>query len=116
MSANFYAWPPSLDLEPSGKDFPSRLDSFYENPGEPDPSLVRFVDALLVRWPEPEDDDDLDDPVWAAGPLHGEIAGAFLNVAVTWSHSDEVWAFFRATAKAHGLVCFDPQSEKLHRP
>ena len=114
MSANFYAWPTTFDINPSAKDFLARIEALYESPREPDPKLQAFVAALLERYPDLSEENP--EAVWAAGPLQDEVVGSFLNVAVAWKRSDEVWAFFRETARIHGLVCYDPQSERIYEP
>lgn len=113
MSANFYAWPPSLNLDPKARDFSERIDAFHLEAASPHPALEAFVAALLERYP---DGTTIADSVWTDSPLQEDIAGEFLNVGVRWKRSDEVWTFFRETAKAHGLVCYDPQSEKAYMP
>lgn len=113
MSANFYAWTPSLALDANAKDFAAKIDALYEEQHEPDLAMQAFVTALLQRHPDLTEDDNA---VWAAGPLQDEILGRFVNVAVSFKRADEVWAFFRDTAKAHGLFAYDPQAEKLYAP
>jgi hypothetical protein len=113
MSANFYAWLPSLPLNPALESFESDLDAIYELADPPDPRLLDFVAALLVRYP---DLDDKGETCWAAGPLRDEVLGGFTNVAVVWTQADEAWSFFQETARTHGLICYDPQADKLYRP
>jgi hypothetical protein len=111
MSANFYAWTRSCKLDPRAKDFEERLYAYYDEGHAPDPALLNFVSALLARFPE----SGADSP-WVDSPLTDDISGDFLNAGVAWKRSDEVWTFFRETAKAHGLICYDPQSEKVYEP
>lgn len=114
MSANFYAWLPDLPLDPKAKSFVDDVEALYDQSEPPHPTLTAFVTALLARYPDL--DDSGAETVWAAGPLQSEILGRFINVAVIWSQADEAWAFFLRTAHAHGLVCYDPQSEKAYPP
>jgi hypothetical protein len=113
VSANFYAWLPALALDPQSKAFADDIEALYQKAEAPHPTLLQFVDDLLSRFP---DLTQTEDTVWAAGPLRDEILGGFINVAVSWPRADEAWAFFLQTARRHGLVCYDPQAEKLYRP
>ena len=113
MSANFYAWLPSLPLDPTTKSFVSDVEALYEQAEPPHAALLAFVAALLARYP---DLDDENETCWAAGPLRDEILGRFINVAVVWSQADEAWTFFRETARVHGLICYDPQTDRVYPP
>jgi hypothetical protein len=113
MSANFYAWLPSLPLDPAAKSFGDDVEALYAKAEAPHPKLLEFVGALLERHP---DLDGSNNTCWAAGPLRDEILGGFINVAVAWRQADEAWAFFRQTAHAHGLVCYDPQMGRFYPP
>lgn len=81
----------------------------------PAPAIVAYVDALLARWP------DLDQPggersPWASAPLLAEAWGDAIYFPMTFSPTlDEAVAFAAGTAREQGLVCYDPQSERLLR-
>lgn len=79
---------------------------------EPTPAIRAYVAALLERWPDITTDEGEDSP-WADGPIIGNATGPLCYFAMTWSRADEASAFAATVAKAHGLVCFDPQSEAL---
>lgn len=74
----------------------------------PTPAIAAFVAALVQRWP----DDDEASP-WSASPIIGDASGSTFYTGVVWSRADEAGAFIAETARAHGLVCFDPQAERL---
>ncbi|QGZ95360.1 hypothetical protein [Terricaulis silvestris] len=114
MSANFYAWLPELALDPKAKSFQDDVEALYEQSEPPHPTLTAFVAALLERYPDPDDDDT--DTVWADGPIQDEILGRFINVAVIWPRADETWAVFLKSGHACGLVCYDPQSDRVYPP
>jgi hypothetical protein len=113
MSANFYCWTPEAGLDPKARDFHDRIEALHEAPEVPaSPRLVAFVAALLARYPDLGDDDDVeDDTVWADGPLVNNIIGDFINMGVIWSRADEAVLFIMETAQRHGLHFYDPQSE-----
>jgi hypothetical protein len=110
MTAHFYCWEPGLGLDPRSPDFKDRRRRIQDAGEQPTQRLLDFVSELSSRYPDDADDDT----VWAAAPLRDEISGGHINFAVTWSAYDEVIAFVVATARAHGLHCYDPQSGKFY--
>ena len=88
------------------------MDAAFEGDeaAEPDPRLVAFADALLARYPDVGD--DLGTP-WADAPLKNNIVGDLFYFAMVPSEADAAMPFIVDTAKSHGLVCFDPQTETL---
>jgi hypothetical protein len=113
MSANFYCWAPTLDLDPQARDFHDRVDALHEAPPpEASDKLIAFVEALVARYPNLGDTDD--DTVWSDGPLSGNVIGDFINMGVVWSRCAEAEPFIRETAHKHGLHFYDPQSEKFY--
>lgn len=90
-------------------------ESGSREPRPPSPEIRRYVDALLSRWADLTDlaDDDVDDSPWADGPLIANADGDQIHFALVWSRAEEAAEFAARTAAEHGLVCFDPQSERL---
>lgn len=76
----------------------------------PTPAITAFVQALLARWPDIDDDES---SPWSASPLIGDASGSTFYTGVVWSRADEAGEFIAVTAREHGLVCYDPQSERL---
>jgi len=113
MSANFYCWAPTLNLDPKARDFNDRIDALYDAPPEASDRLIAFVEALLARYPDLDDGAD-GETVWSSGPLGSDISGDFINLGVIWSRCDEAEPFIRETAHKHGLHFYDPQSEKFY--
>ena len=96
----------------------SEFQRLYEDSqnAEPASSTLRgFVDALLARHRDLTelDDDEVDDSPWADGPLIGNASGGFIYFSMVSSAADETLPFVVETAKASGLVAFDPQTGKL---
>lgn len=79
-------------------------------PEPPTPAITAFVQALLAHWPDIDVDES---SPWSASPLMGDASGSTFYTGVVWSRADEAGEFIAATARAHGLVCYDPQSEHL---
>jgi hypothetical protein len=77
---------------------------------EPTPRIRAYVEALLARWP---DIDEAEDSPWASSPLMGEARGPLVYFPMVWSRADEASAFAASLAHERGLVCFDPQAERL---
>ena len=82
---------------------------------EPSPRIRAYVDGLLARWPDITDDAGADSP-WADAPLIGNAFGNAIYFAMVWSRADEAAEFAARLAEEHGLVCYDPQSERLIPP
>jgi hypothetical protein len=78
----------------------------------PTERISAYVSALLDRWPDIDDDGGEDSP-WADGPLIGNALGSSIYFAMVWSRAEEASAYAAQVAEEHGLVCFDPQSERL---
>jgi hypothetical protein len=47
MSANFYCWAPTADLDPKARDFHEKVEA---PSSAPSPRLIAFVGALLARY------------------------------------------------------------------
>jgi hypothetical protein len=88
-----------------------QLESYDpDNPIPPTPRIREYVQALLARWPDLEE--DLDSP-WSVSPLMDSAIGSFIYFPMAWSMADEASAFAAEVARQHGLVCYDPQQERL---
>jgi hypothetical protein len=84
----------------------------------PDAKILRFIEALTTRYPDLTDlsDEDIDDSPWADGPLGDNASGRFFYFALVPSGVPEALPFIAATAKAMGLICYDPERERLIVP
>jgi hypothetical protein len=80
-------------------------------PTPPTPRIRAYVEALLDHWPDIEADDD--GSPWSTSPLMGEAVGWFVYFPMVFSMADEASAFAADLARQHGLVCYDPQLERL---
>jgi hypothetical protein len=81
------------------------------NPTPPTPRIRAYVEALLERWPDIENDDD--GSPWATSPLMSETVGWFIYFPMVFSMADEASAIAADLARQHGLVCYDPQLQRL---
>ncbi|SNT41499.1 hypothetical protein SAMN05421812_105431 [Asanoa hainanensis] len=87
----------------------------YIDSDEVQPPTARihaYVDALLARYPDMDDDND-DVCPWSTAPLMDEAAGPLVYFPMRWSMADEVSDWAARLAAEHGLVCFDPQENTL---
>jgi hypothetical protein len=111
LTAHFYCWEPTLDINPKRSDFQQRLREAQDQSGTSS-KLLEFVATLRAKYP---DLTDTEGTPWATGPLAGEITGNFINFAVSWSwYNDALIAFIVEAAHSHGLHCFDPQSGRFY--
>jgi hypothetical protein len=102
--------PPSGD-DQAAETFEWLLGEVEESDAPPTPRIRGYVEALLSRWPDL--DDDSDDSPWGDGPLMDNAVGGTFLFSVLWSRAEEAVAYCAELAAAHGLVCFDPQEERL---
>jgi hypothetical protein len=94
-----------------------RMWEQYEDSSAPaSPRILEYIKALTTRYPDlmdlPEDAPE-DTAPWADGPLTGNVVGPFFYFALTYSGAEAALPFIADTARAHGLVCFDPQRPGL---
>lgn len=118
MSYDLAVWkgPTPHDDDEAKRTYRALADKWLEGNGldpeaddpTPPPEIVRYVEALLERWP----DDDEASP-WATGPLINEAVGPLFYFPMIWSMAEEASALAVETAAEHGLVCFDPQLDRL---
>jgi hypothetical protein len=83
-----------------------------ETPAEPTPAIRRYVEALLARYPDMDDDNE-DECPWADAPLINNAIGPLFYFAMVFSKAETASAVAAELARAHGLVCFDPQAGTL---
>ncbi|MEV4443496.1 hypothetical protein AB0K09_31795 [Streptomyces sp. NPDC049577] len=78
----------------------------------PTDRIAAYVAALLERWPDlTEDEEDLSP--WSIGPLIGAAKGPLFYFPMRYSMADEASAHAAEVASSMGLVCFDPQVQRL---
>lgn len=78
----------------------------------PTERIAAYVAALLERWCDLTEDEDDSSP-WSTGPLIGEARGPLIYFPMRWSMAEEASAFAVDVAQSMGLICFDPQLNKL---
>ncbi len=78
----------------------------------PTSAIAEYVDALLSRWPDITHPDGEDSP-WSDGPLMNNAAGPLFYFGMVFSRAEDTVAYAASLAEQHGLVCFDPQRERL---
>ncbi|MBL8884909.1 MAG: hypothetical protein JNL45_17845 [Hyphomicrobium sp.] len=114
MTAHFYCWEPSVDIDPTSPNFREQLIKAQNSKDTTSLRLLGFVSDLLAKYP---DLTETDDTPWATGPLAGEITGKFMNFVASWSwFTDDLVEFVSSTARRHGLHCYDPQHHKHYKP
>ncbi|MFJ5899740.1 hypothetical protein ACIQFZ_30775 [Streptomyces sp. NPDC093064] len=86
------------------------IDAEVDQP--PTERIAAYVAALLERWCDLTEDEDDASP-WSTGPLIGEARGPLIYFPMRWSMAEEASAFAAGLAQSMGLVCFDPQLNKL---
>jgi hypothetical protein len=114
MSYDLAVWEgerPQSDRE-AGETHSALYDTYIAGDSElpPTPLITKFVETLLRRWPELDEDDNTP---WSTAPLIDEASGPYIYFPMSWSRADEASAFAADVAAQLGLVCFDPQMDQL---
>ncbi|MEU6424029.1 hypothetical protein [Streptomyces spiralis] len=86
------------------------IDSDTDHP--PTERIAAYVAGLLERWCDLTEDEDDASP-WSTGPLIGEARGPLIYFPMRYSMAEEASTFAASLAQSMGLVCFDPQYDKL---
>jgi hypothetical protein len=94
----------------AGIVYEAHMDVMELNDEPPTPRIRAYVEALLARWPELGEADDVP---WAMSPLMEQTGGPIAYLNLSYSMADEASAFAAKLAQEHGLVCYDPQIERL---
>ena len=103
---------PATD-EAAAEIYEQLMDRLEQGELEPPTERIRtYIAALLARWPDIDQEGGEDSP-WADSPLIENAFGSAIYFAMVWSRADEAGEFAARTAQQHGLVCYDPQSERL---
>jgi hypothetical protein len=105
---------PADDAE-AGDTFERLYDTYVANGPrvEPSEAIRAYVAALTERWIDLTDDDEGDVSPWSTGPLISEASGPLIYFPMSFSRSREVSAGAAQLAADHGLVCYDPQEQRL---
>lgn len=116
MSYDLAVWEgdrPSGD-QAAGDVFHSLYERHIESDSQEPPSdrIRTFALALLDRYPDISEEDGEDSP-WSTAPLLSEAVGPLMYFPMVWSRCEEVSAWAAQLAAEHGLVCYDPQLERL---
>lgn len=97
-----------------------RYTAFRENGNvtcrvETDERLARFVADVTSRYPQIDDvaDDEIDACPWNVA---FDISERHVTVPIMWAYVEEIAPFVMDLAERHGLVCYDPQSRRVHLP
>ncbi|MFD8144058.1 hypothetical protein [Streptomyces sp. NPDC059708] len=82
----------------------------------PMPLIRQYVEALVARWPDLSPDDDEEDEdasPWSDGPLINNASGPLVYFGMVFSKYQEAASIAADLARTLGLICFDPQDERL---
>ncbi|WP_221353291.1 hypothetical protein [Streptomyces beigongshangae] len=102
------------DDRTAGRVFTDLFDRYLEAEvcDPPSERITAYVAALVKRWGDVTDDVEDASP-WSAGPLIGGAGGPIVYFPMSWSRAEEVSAWAAALAESMGLVCFDPQQNRI---
>jgi hypothetical protein len=104
----------SLSDQEAG-DLYSKLSGLEWMPAETSPAVEAFYKGLTSLYPEinsvPES--EIDSCPWNCA-LHR--SGGHVLICIAWSRVEEVAPIVISMAGKQGLICFDPQTGKVHLP
>jgi hypothetical protein len=100
------------------QEFLALYDRYIESDDQTPPTaaIAEYVAVLLSRYPDLTtlDDASIDESPWSDGPLIDNAVGPFMYFGFVRNAALEpAWTFAVETGRSMGLVCFDPQSERL---
>jgi hypothetical protein len=95
-------------------------ERYYDDEREKHPALVRLHEVLVQRYPclSSYDDDgpEIDESVWADGPLIDNFKSELGMLALSFSKVDEVLSFILKAAIDLNITVLDSQAGKITRP
>lgn len=93
------------------------VDELPRIEGAPPERLQALHDRLVARFPciTTLPDDEVDDGVWSDGPLIDDFGQRAAVLGIS-TRVEEVLPFLVRTATELGLIVFDPQQGRIHRP
>ncbi|WP_406266449.1 hypothetical protein OH779_20435 [Actinacidiphila glaucinigra] len=102
------------DDKAAGRAFTDLYERYVDTDEEHPPSerIAAYLAALLERWCDLTEDDEETSP-WSTGPLIGEASGPFVYFPIRWSMAEEASACAATLAHSMGLICFDPQENRI---
>jgi hypothetical protein len=117
MSATLAVWEGETPV--SDKAAAQIFQELYALPDQPPtPRIEAFVQALLARYPDIDDDNEEETP-WSDGPLMNDASGPLFCFGMTYGDEDlftDAFEFIAETAEAHGLIMYDPDQGTLVVP
>ncbi|WP_130504330.1 hypothetical protein [Blastococcus saxobsidens] len=115
MSYDVAVWagPRPADDEAAAEQFELFVEVLDDDePPAPSSAMVAFLEDLLSVLPALDESEDPRSP-WATGPEPGDVSGDFAYLTMTYPGAEAALDTVAAVARRHGLVCFDPQDERL---
>jgi hypothetical protein len=116
MSYDLAVWEgaPPADDRAAGHTFTDLYDRYVDTEDEHPTTerIAAYVTALLERWCDLTEDVEGTSP-WSTGPLIAEARGPLVYFPMRWSMAEEASAYAAALADSMGLICFDPQLNRL---
>ncbi|WP_128379088.1 hypothetical protein [Streptomyces cavernae] len=98
----------------AGQLFKDLRDKYIDSDADHAPTdrIARYVAVLVQRWPDLAEDEDDTSP-WSTGPLINEASGPLIYFPMRYGMVDEASAYAATVAASMGLVCYDPQVQRL---
>ena len=115
MSCDYAVWDTSIGADP--KRYAELCEQQLKPTGE-SPAVNAFYSELTGRWPEIDDvpGDKIDDHDFCPWSIAMDRSGMHVVMCCIWPKADEVGKFVERLAEKHGLVFYDPQSDRINAP
>jgi len=89
-----------------------------DNAEKKDHDLLDLLYEFIQKYPDPTtlSDDEIDDSVWADGPLKNNVRGGQMLLALNSPYVEEVLLNIVEMTRKRGYCLFDPQEWELYLP
>jgi hypothetical protein len=119
MSCDYAVWFPRdrYTHEEAGRFYHQLCEGTIGYP-PPHPAVEAFYAELIARWPALKDvpESRLGDHAYSPWSCSLDHSAGHVIMNCVWPQADTVGAHVRGLAKKHGLVFYDPQSERVCYP
>lgn len=96
-----------------------QIYEILESEGEEVPLSARMravIDECSTRWPAYDHAGNEVEAPWASWPLAGDSEPPVIELNIQWDYAAGMLEALAEIAGRHGIVLFDPQSEKVYLP
>lgn len=118
MSCDFGIWSTNDINNKQAGEIYLRLCEGNSSEIPPNPAIDAFYNELTAKHPEIDDvpEDQIDNTEFCPWSVAFDRSPGHLIICCVWSKAEYVENLIRELATKHGLLMYDPQSEKVYLP